>query len=44
MKKLVSLVVLAGLFGVAIGCDNAKSSSSSKTTTTTTEKKPDAKP
>lgn len=28
MKKILSLVVLAGLLGVTIGCDNAKPSTS----------------
>jgi hypothetical protein len=40
MKKIVSLVVLAGLFGFSIGCDTGKASSTSKTTVekSTTEK------
>ncbi len=40
MKKIVSLVVLAGLIGVNIGCDSGKASSTSKTTVekVTTEK------
>jgi hypothetical protein len=34
MKKILSLVVLAGLLGVTIGCDNAKPTTASKAATT----------
>ncbi len=33
MKKILSLVVLAGLLGVVIGCDNAKPTTSAGKTT-----------
>jgi hypothetical protein len=41
VKKIVSLVVLACLFGINIGCDNAKPTTTApaKTPPTTPEKK-----